>query len=54
MVTVTDIAVDKIKTMIEDQGNPDLALRVMIAGGGCSGFQYRLALTSRLATATRL
>jgi len=43
MVTVTDIAADKIKTMIEDQGNPDIGLRVMIAGGGCSGFQYRLA-----------
>ena len=43
MVTVTDIAADKIKTMIEDQDNPDLGLRVMIAGGGCSGFQYRLA-----------
>jgi iron-sulfur cluster insertion protein len=43
MVTVTDIAADKIKTMIEDQENPDLGLRVMIAGGGCSGFQYRLA-----------
>ena len=43
MVTVTDVAADKIKTMIEDQENPDLGLRVMIAGGGCSGFQYRLA-----------
>ncbi|MDD9949362.1 MAG: iron-sulfur cluster insertion protein ErpA, partial [candidate division Zixibacteria bacterium] len=39
MVTVTDIAADKIKTMIEDQENPDLGLRVMISGGGCSGFQ---------------
>lgn len=43
MVTVTDVAADKIKTMIEDQDNPDLGLRVMISGGGCSGFQYKLA-----------
>ena len=43
MVTVTESAADKIKTMIEDQGDTDLGLRMMVAGGGCSGFQYKLA-----------
>ena len=43
MVTVTESAADKIKTMIEDQGDLDLGLRMMVAGGGCSGFQYKLA-----------
>lgn len=43
MVTVTEAAAEKIKGMLDDQGNPDYGLRMMIAGGGCSGFQYRLA-----------
>ena len=43
MVTVTESAADKIKTMIEDQGDLDLGLRMMVAGGGSSGFQYKLA-----------
>jgi len=33
-------AVAKIKNLIEEEGNPDLKLRVFVTGGGCSGFQY--------------
>ena len=29
-----------MKTLIEEEGNPDLKLRVFVSGGGCSGFQY--------------
>jgi len=36
----TDNAADKVKQLIEDEGNPDLKLRVFVNGGGCSGFQY--------------
>ncbi|MEM7293274.1 MAG: iron-sulfur cluster insertion protein ErpA [Pseudomonadota bacterium] len=36
----TDAAATKVKTLIDEEGNPDLMLRVFIAGGGCSGFQY--------------
>ena len=36
----TDQAAAKVKTLIEDEGNPDLMLRVYVTGGGCSGFQY--------------
>ena len=43
MVTVTETASDKIRTLLTEQGNPEHGLRMMIAGGGCSGFQYRLA-----------
>jgi iron-sulfur cluster insertion protein len=40
IVTVTDSAVAKVKSLIEEEENPDLKLRVYVTGGGCSGFQY--------------
>ena len=36
----TDAAATKVKTLIEEEGNADLKLRVFVTGGGCSGFQY--------------
>lgn len=36
----TDNAVAKVKTLIEEEGNEELMLRVFVTGGGCSGFQY--------------
>ena len=36
----TDAAADKVKELIEEEGNPDLKLRVFVQGGGCSGLQY--------------
>jgi iron-sulfur cluster insertion protein len=36
----TENAVNKVKELIEDEGTPDLKLRVFVTGGGCSGFQY--------------
>ena len=36
----TDSAADKVKTLIEEEGNPELKLRVFVTGGGCCGFQY--------------
>ncbi|MDA3877701.1 MAG: iron-sulfur cluster insertion protein ErpA [Halothiobacillus sp.] len=36
----TENAARKVLTLIEEEGNPDLKLRVFITGGGCSGFQY--------------
>src|SRR5438477_516430 len=35
-----DAAAAKVKTLIDEEGNPDLKLRVFVSGGGCSGFQY--------------
>lgn len=37
---VTDSAAAKVKSLVEEEGNPDLKLRVFVTGGGCSGFQY--------------
>ena len=36
----TDAAATKVATLIEEEGNPALKLRVFVQGGGCSGFQY--------------
>ena len=33
-------AVIKLRELIQEEGNPDLKLRVFVQGGGCSGFQY--------------
>jgi len=40
LMAVTDAAVNKIKGLIEEEGKPELMLRVFVTGGGCSGFQY--------------
>jgi iron-sulfur cluster insertion protein len=36
----TDSAANKVKQLIDEEGNTDLKLRVFVTGGGCSGFQY--------------
>jgi iron-sulfur cluster insertion protein len=36
----TDSAANKVKQLIEEEGNAELKLRVFVSGGGCSGFQY--------------
>ena len=36
----SDSAANKVKQLIEEEGNTDLKLRVFVSGGGCSGFQY--------------
>ena len=39
-VIFTDAAAIKVKSLIEEEGNDALKLRVFVTGGGCSGFQY--------------
>jgi len=36
----TSAAARKVAELIEEEGNPELMLRIYIQGGGCSGFQY--------------
>ena len=36
----TESAAAKVSQLIDEEGNPDLKLRVFVQGGGCSGFQY--------------
>jgi iron-sulfur cluster assembly accessory protein len=44
MVTLTDIAAKKVGEFLSTQENESAGLRVAVKGGGCSGFQYQLAL----------
>ena len=39
-LSFSDSAATKVKQLIDEEGNPDLKLRVFVQGGGCSGFQY--------------
>jgi len=43
-ITVTDAAYDKIIDVLAEENNPNIALRVFVQGGGCSGFQYGFTL----------
>jgi iron-sulfur cluster assembly protein len=43
MVTLTDIAAEKVRGYLAEQEG-EAGLRVGVRGGGCSGFQYQLAL----------
>lgn len=39
-IFVSDSAVEKVRSLVEEEANEDLKLRVFVTGGGCSGFQY--------------
>ena len=48
MVQVTDIAADKVRAFMHGQtAEGEIGLRVGVKGGGCSGFQYALALDKK-------
>jgi iron-sulfur cluster insertion protein len=39
-MTITESAAKRIAYLIEQEGDPELMLRVSVSGGGCSGFRY--------------
>jgi len=42
-VTLTGEAVSQLKSLLEKETKPGVALRVFVSGGGCSGLQYGMA-----------
>ncbi|MGA1522003.1 MAG: HesB/IscA family protein, partial [Ilumatobacteraceae bacterium] len=42
MITLTDNAAVKVRQLLEAEGASDLALRVAVRPGGCSGFSYEM------------
>ncbi len=48
-ITLTDTAAVKLSELIAQEGNPELALRVAVRPGGCSGFSYEMFFDSDFA-----
>jgi iron-sulfur cluster insertion protein len=42
MLELTETASTKVKELIDAEGNPELALRVAVRPGGCSGLSYEM------------
>jgi iron-sulfur cluster assembly protein/iron-sulfur cluster insertion protein len=42
MITLTDTAAVKVKQLLEAEGATELALRVAVRPGGCSGFSFEM------------
>lgn len=42
MITLTDTAAVKVKELLSAEGADELALRVAVRPGGCSGFSYEM------------
>ena len=49
MITLTPTAATKVKTLLDAEGEPGLALRVAVRPGGCSGFSYEMFFDSDVA-----
>jgi iron-sulfur cluster assembly accessory protein len=50
VIALTDQAATKVKQLIEAEGNTELALRVAVRPGGCSGFSYEMFFDTDIAT----
>ncbi len=47
-ISLTEAAAAAVQDLLEKRELSDLALRVFISGGGCSGFQYGMALEDNI------
>lgn len=48
LVDFTDAAAEKVWSLIEEEANFNLNLRVFITGGGCAGFQYGFTFDEKI------
>ena len=46
-VLLTDVAAEKVKNLLEQEGRDDLRLRIAVQPGGCSGLRYQLFFDER-------
>ena len=48
MITLTEIAAGKVKELLDEEGRQDIALRVAVQPGGCSGLRYAMYLDDQV------
>ncbi len=46
-VVLTDVAVQKVRALLDAEGRDDLSLRIAVQPGGCSGLRYQLYFDDR-------
>ena len=46
-IILTEVAADKVRSLLDAEGRDDLALRVAVQPGGCSGLRYQLFFDDR-------
>jgi iron-sulfur cluster assembly accessory protein len=49
VIALTDNAAEKVRNLMDAEGVPDLALRVAVRPGGCSGFSYEMFFDTDIA-----
>jgi iron-sulfur cluster assembly protein/iron-sulfur cluster insertion protein len=49
VIDITEPATAKVKELLAAEGNDELALRVAVRPGGCSGFSYEMFFDSEIA-----
>jgi iron-sulfur cluster assembly accessory protein len=50
VITLTDAAAGKVRELLASEGADDLALRVAVRPGGCSGFSYEMFFDGEVAS----
>jgi iron-sulfur cluster assembly accessory protein len=48
MIELSENAAGKVKELLEEEGRSDIALRVAVQPGGCSGLRYAMYLDDQL------
>ena len=48
MVALSEMAAGKVKELLEQEGRSDIALRVAVQPGGCSGLRYAMYLDDQV------
>ena len=46
-ITLSEEAVEKVRSLLEGEGRDDLVLRIAVQPGGCSGLRYQLYFDDR-------
>jgi iron-sulfur cluster assembly accessory protein len=47
-VNISDVAAEKVRSLLEQEGRDDLRLRIAVQPGGCSGLIYQLYFDERM------